>query len=186
MLPHPVIWHNGETPGMSSYNGFIPEDGIGVVVLTNAGENGVADFIGDTFMFMISNPSDYHEYTNISALGDDIRPSHPVSLYPESIADSRADCNYLTGSYQNNYYGTMNISNNSGSFIAELGPRPLRLNITPINSTVSLFRFMPQIQGVGPDGMLSGIPGPDGKAKTLQVEGLTSREHPPVEFSRIA
>jgi len=185
MLPHPVIWHNGETSGMSSYNGFIPEDGIGIVVLTNAGENGVADFIGDTFMFMISNPSDYHEYTNISALGDDIRPSPPVSPYPESVAGRRKDCDYLTGSYQNAYYGTMNITNNSGNFIAELGPRPLRLNMTPVNSTTCLFRFMPQIQGVGPDGMLSGVSGLDGRAETVQVEGLTSGEHPAVVFSRI-
>ncbi len=186
MLPHPVIWHNGETSGMSSYNGFIPEEGIGIVVLTNAGQNGVADFIGDTFMFMISNPSDYHEYTNISSLGNDIRPSPPVSPYPESGGDIRKDCNYLAGSYQNNYYGMMNITNDSGNFIAELGPRPLRLNLTPVNSTTFLFRFIPQIQGAGPDGMLSIESDVFGRTETVLAEGLTSEEHPPVVFSRIS
>jgi len=187
MLPYPVIWHNGETSGMSSYNGFIPEDGIGIVVLTNAGQNGVADFIGDTFMFMISNPSDYNEFTNISALGDDIRPSSPVLLYPDTAAGTWEEGYYLIGSYQNDYYGMMNITNRSGNFTAELGPRPLCLNLTPINSTTCLYRFSPQVMGVlGSDGIFSFIQGTGNRVEAVQVEGLTSGEHPPVIFTRVA
>jgi tetratricopeptide (TPR) repeat protein len=37
-----VIWHNGETGGFSSFLGFVPDEGRGVVVLTNSAE-GVDD-----------------------------------------------------------------------------------------------------------------------------------------------
>ncbi|HWQ64971.1 MAG TPA: serine hydrolase domain-containing protein, partial [Methanospirillum sp.] len=185
MLPHPVIWHNGGTAGMSSYNGFIPEEGIGIVVLTNAGENGIADFIGDTFMFMISNRADYHEFTNISTLGSDIRPTVPVSVYSE-VKPGIYDYPGFAGSYQNNYYGTMNIRNESGDFIAELGPRPLKLNLTPVNKTSCLFRFEPLIQNVSvPDGLFSFTYDAGNRVETISAQGLTNPEHPPVVFSRV-
>ncbi|WP_181391663.1 serine hydrolase domain-containing protein [Methanospirillum lacunae] len=186
MLPYPVIWHNGATAGMSSYNGFIPEEGIGIVVLTNAGENGVADFIGDTFMFMISNPTDYYEFTNISALGSDIRPTAPVSPY-SGVKPGTYDYSGLQGSYLNNYYGEMNIRNESGDFIVELGPRPLRLNLTPVNKTSSLFRFEPLIQNVStPDGLFSFTYNSDNKVETISAQGLTNPDRPPVIFSRVS
>jgi len=187
LLPHPVIWHNGGTAGMSSYNGFIQEEGIGVIVLTNAGENGVPDFIGDTFMFMISNPSNYDDFINISTIKKDIKPSYQPSSYPRPSIETSVDPGNFTGLFQNLYYGTMNISLNSSAIIAELGQRPLKLNLKPVNSTVYLFNFVPQISGIiKPDGIFSGVPGSDGRVDVIRVDGFTMPDHTPVLFSRIS
>ena len=81
----------------------------------------------------------------------------------------------------------MDISNESGDFIAELGSRPLRLNLTPVNKTSSLFRFEPQIQNVStPDGLFSYTYDAGNIVETISAQGLTNPYHPPVIFSRVA
>lgn len=182
-LPYPLIMHNGGTGGMGSSNGFIPEERIGVVILSNGGSEGGVETLVDAFLTMISDPSNAANVTNISNFGDYSGPSYPSSPYPEPSNNTIIDPGYLVGTYQNDYYGMMNISVDSGAFVAELGPRPLRMNLTPVNSTAYLFALTPQIKGLpNPDGLFSCSSGPDGRVSMITVLGLTLPEEPPATF----
>ncbi|HWQ67240.1 MAG TPA: serine hydrolase [Methanospirillum sp.] len=186
-LSHSIIWHNGGNQGIHAYNGFIPEEGIGIVILTNAGDTGVPEILGDGFLFQYcQKPTENFNYLNFTAMREFVKPQYPESLYPQPEDNFSIDLDNLSGTYQNSYYGEMKIYEESGDLYAELGQRPVRMRLTPVNETSYLFSLLPLNIGVpNPDGMFSFDVDPGGQASKITVLGLTMPEEPPYSFTRI-
>lgn len=49
-----VVWHNGGTSGIAAFVGFSPDQGVGLVVLTNLGHHNLADALGLQFFDLLS------------------------------------------------------------------------------------------------------------------------------------
>ena len=58
-----IIWHNGGTAGYRAFCGFVPEKKVGVVVLSNAGRQGVDDL---GIQMLESHPGFQQDRTEIS------------------------------------------------------------------------------------------------------------------------
>ncbi|MEW6279379.1 MAG: serine hydrolase [Candidatus Eremiobacterota bacterium] len=51
--PYPIVWHNGGTPGHRTMVAFVPEADLGIVILTNTGDNDLPDACAFRFFDMV-------------------------------------------------------------------------------------------------------------------------------------
>ena len=50
---HPIVWHNGGTPGHTTFVGMQPQDKLGVIILSNLGGTQMPDAVGIRFFDLV-------------------------------------------------------------------------------------------------------------------------------------
>jgi len=138
-----VIWHNGGTGGFGAFVGFSPEKHVGVVILTNEGNNGLPDSVGLwTFDWILGNPPvDYvaaafqRAKTKYEASEKTFaKPDHPRSFQPLTG---------LEGDFSNDSFGKASLANDGGSLVLTLKATGAQLALDPWDGDIFTTRILP-------------------------------------------
>lgn len=125
--PRPFVWHNGETFGIKSMAAFIPEEQLGIVVLTNlrgtkAPEGIVWDFFDAYFR---KKPRDWVNYFYEKQEKKRDQES-AVTLSSDTLPIA-----HYVGTYYNEVYGQARILEGKDHLILQVGPKSSSMALYP-------------------------------------------------------
>jgi CubicO group peptidase (beta-lactamase class C family) len=174
---HGVEWsHAGAfSAGARTLVHLIPDEQLGIVVLSNAFPTGVPEGIARTFfdlVFVGSPTRDWIAYANeIFEVGyrEMMKPSLAYATLPASQAPALPISAYL-GDYRNDYVGDAKVTESGGSLFLHLGPAGRRFPLTPF--TRDVFVYEPMAEAPKARLGVSFLIGPHGKASEVTVEDL--------------
>jgi CubicO group peptidase (beta-lactamase class C family)/pimeloyl-ACP methyl ester carboxylesterase len=161
--------------GAATYVNLVPDEQLGIVVLTNAYPMGIAEALGTIFVdtALYGKPTEdwfplYKKfYSDPAAIGT--VPGFDYSKPPTSPAPALKNEAY-TGKYANDFFGDISIVEKNGGLAIVQGPKN---QMSPMKH-YDRDTFTYQTQGenaVGRSGITFTI-GPDGKATQVLVENL--------------
>ena len=142
--PHSIIWHNGGTIGCKTMIAFIPQDEIGIVVLSNLISD-LPDTLAFRFFDLYYGKPDRDWSAEHLAKAKEAkkkeraaRPKRPASPTPPLALASYA------GRYQNAVYGTIDLTVQNGALEISIGPKKFKVTLDHIDKNtfaVSLPEF---------------------------------------------
>lgn len=139
-----AIWHNGGTLGFGAFIGFLPQKGLGIVVLTNQANGGFPDAVGLwTFDKLLGNPEkDYakekfDKLRNISAKEEERyrKPAHPRPAPPQES---------VVGKYKSAMLGTGSLVAMKDGLALTLETTGAKVTLTPFDGARFTFRLVPE------------------------------------------
>lgn len=123
--------------GAATHITFLPAEDLGIAVLTNAYPVGVAEGIAAEFLdlveygYVANNWLGYYAATFAEALGtNEPAPAAPAKPSAELPLASYA------GTYDNPYYGPVEITVAGDGLMATLGPKPVKVPLSPWEGNV--------------------------------------------------
>lgn len=152
-----------------------PAAKLGIVVLSNAQPIGAVETITAEFSDLATFGEIRHDYRAIfaKAFVPILAPSYGTEvdyLTPPANAQPALAAETYVGTYQNDYYGTLGISQEGGSYTLHLGPDQTAYPLTHYDRDT--FHFQPQGENAyGPSGVTFTI-GATGPAASVTVENL--------------
>ncbi|MEW6256627.1 MAG: serine hydrolase [Pseudomonadota bacterium] len=170
-----VIWHNGGTNGFGAHVGFLPDYKVGIVILSNLQNQGLADALAMTaYDLLIGNPPKDHvttalERAKAGAAKDDARFKRPAE--PRSGPDLSA----LSGTYENDMMGPAHLTAEGDRAVLAFADTGAKLALEPFDGAVFTarlvgegeFRAVIEMGGDEPLGFLAFEPDADGKLTRL-------------------
>ena len=173
--------------GVATYVHLLPGEQLGIVVLTNAYPIGFAEALGTTFVDLAlygRSTEDWFAlykkvFSNPAVLG--LSPGFDYTKAPSSPAPALKPETY-TGTYQNDFFGEISVSEQGGALAMIIGPRNTSFPLQHYDRDT----FTYQTEGENAVG-LSGVTftvGADGKATEITVENLNI--HGEGTFKRLA
>ena len=161
--------------GAATYVHLLPGEQLGIVVLTNAYPIGFAEALGTTFVDLAlygRSTQDWFAlykkvFSNPAVLG--LTPGFDYTKAPASPAAALKLETY-TGTYQNDFFGEISVSEQGGALAMIIGPRNKSFPLQHYDRDT----FTYQTEGENAVG-LSGVTftvGADGKATEITVENL--------------
>ncbi|MEW6386562.1 MAG: serine hydrolase [Thermodesulfobacteriota bacterium] len=175
--PYPLIWHNGGTSGHKTMVAFVPQAGVGIVVLSNLITNLPEALAFKFYDLYFQNPTkDWAK--EMTALEEKVREAQKLPQPPTPPAPPLPLDRY-TGAYQNDIYGQAKVSAQKDSLIVTLGPKQVQMTLRPWDRD----NFLGAIEGLtqpGEETKAAFKIGGDGRARSLLLDwdGET-------EFSRL-
>jgi CubicO group peptidase (beta-lactamase class C family)/pimeloyl-ACP methyl ester carboxylesterase len=164
--------------GAATYVHLVPDEQLGIVVLTNAYPMGIAEALGTIFLDTAlygKSTQDWFAlfkkfYSDPAAIGtvpgfDYSKP--PASRVPELKNEA------YTGKYVNDFYGEISIIENNGGLAIVQGPKNKTFPMQHYDRDTFTYETAGE-NGVGRSGVTFTI-GPDGKAVQVVVENLNVR-----------
>lgn len=170
-----VIWHNGGTNGFGAHLGFLPDYKIGIVVLSNLQNQGLADALAMTaYDLLLGNPPTDHvatafERAKAAAAKDEARFARPAQPRPAP------DLARLVGTYENDMMGPAHLAAESGRASLTFADTGAKLALEPYDGAVftarlvgeGRFRAVLEMGGDEPLGFLAFEPDADGALTRL-------------------
>jgi len=139
-----VVWHSGSTDSFGAFAGFLPDGDVGVVVLTNETNAGLADAIGEwLFDRLLGNP----EVDNVALRFDAAmarfeasetlfaRPANPRPL---------PDLASLAGDFANPIFGKVSVVEGGGALIVAVAATGARLRLAPWDAETFTVALTPE------------------------------------------
>ena len=168
--PYPIIWHNGGTQ-MKTMVAYVPEQKIGVVVLSNY-VTGLPELLAFRFLEQYAGkPAKDLSAEGLAALDKTlkekkakkpIQPKNPLSPMPLE--------NYA-GNYANDVYGTITVSVVGGKLAAVAGPKKVKITLNHWDRDAFAMRF-PMPDDDLETGFASFHANPEGKVTGVTFESL--------------
>jgi CubicO group peptidase (beta-lactamase class C family) len=178
---HGVEWsHAGAfSAGARTIAHLVPDEQLGIVVLTGAFPTGVPEGVVASFLDMVfeGKPSRdwvahwnelYDAHYGTGALKAAMAPYVPA---PSPLSPSLALPAYA-GTYANDYVGTATVEDTGPSLVLQLGAASHRYPLKPFNRDLFLYAAQPEAPG-----WLSAISftiGPDGKASKVTLDDFNA------------
>src|SRR6266496_2079919 len=164
--------------GAATYVGLVPNEQLGIVVLTNAAPIGLAEAIGTTFLdiALYSKPAQdwfalfKQVYSNPAAIGTVL--GFDYSKPPASPASALTNGTYV-GKYTNDYFGDISVVEKSGGLAIVQGPKNKAFPMKHYDRDTFTYETEGE-NAVGRSGITFTI-GPDGRANQVVVENLNVR-----------
>jgi CubicO group peptidase (beta-lactamase class C family) len=164
--------------GAATYVNLVPDERLGIVVLTNGYPVGIAEALGTIFLdtALYGKPTqDWFAlfkkfYSDPAAIGT--MPGFDYSKAPASPAPALKDGAYL-GNYTNNYFGGISIIEKDGGLAIVEGPKNKTFPMKHYDRDTFTYETEGE-NAVGTSGITFTI-GPDGKATHVLVENLNVR-----------
>ena len=162
---------------------MIPSEQLGIVVLTNAFPIGVPESLALTFIDTALNGKPACDYfpmlrkvfaKMMADKGFDYSKP-PVAVTPPARSDA------YVGTYTNDYFGDIQVSDRNGLLVFSRGPNKLTSRLTHYNRDV--FTYQPESENAPAKSGLVFTLGLDGKATAVSVEDLN--ESGQGEFKRV-
>jgi hypothetical protein len=126
-VPHSFVWHNGGATGTNSVVAFVPDAGLGVVVLCNL-ETMVpeilAQWVLDRYLGKEGRRYDRRLLIHRHHAADENAPAESSPALPWSA---------YTGRYHNPVYGEVAVSRREGGLVVTIGPRRTRLLLSHLS-----------------------------------------------------
>jgi CubicO group peptidase (beta-lactamase class C family) len=187
-----LVHHIGDfSSGFRTGVTLLPAAGLGIVVLSNAWPNALADAIPKAFFEIVERGESTEDWIGVFETQTAAGLAAVSALAPFPPGDAPADGPPLSldayiGSYTNGQLGEIAVREESGGLVLELGPLPTRLELTHWDRDVFTYPLPPSAEGllgklgvqflIGPSTrattMALGLPtvGPDSSALFTRVE----------------
>ena len=173
--------------GAATYVYLLPGEQLGIVVLTNAYPIGFAEGLGTTFVDLAlygSSTQDWFAlfkkvFSNPAMLG--LTPGFDYGKAPASPAAALKPEAY-TGTYRNNFFGKVSVSEQHGALAMIIGPRKESFPLQHYDRDTFTYQTAGE-NAVGLSGVTFTI-GSDGKATEMTVENLNIHGKAPSNVSR--
>ncbi|HSG69452.1 MAG TPA: serine hydrolase, partial [Planctomycetaceae bacterium] len=104
---HRVIWHNGGTPGHTTWVGLQPEHKLGLIVLSNLGDTQMPDAASFKFFSLVHN-SDEIDYSTMMKQNRSAAEVNPRAVQQEETLSS-PPASRLTGRYDTPALGEIKV-----------------------------------------------------------------------------
>ncbi|WP_164738560.1 serine hydrolase [Aquabacter cavernae] len=179
-----VIWHNGGTSGFSAHVGFLPDYGVGIVVLANLQNQGFPDALAMTaYDLILENPPTDHLSTALDKAKADAEQNAAAFVRPEQPT-ATPDLARLAGPYESAVLGPATLAVEGGRAVLTLADTSARIALEPFDGAVFIARLLPdgrfrsvmEMAGHEPMGFLAFAPDSNGKLTRLDwlyTEGQT-------------
>lgn len=182
-----VIWHNGGIDGMLSHQGFLPEENLGVVVLTNSDRNRLdaALFYRIVDSFLGEPVKDWSgtflaQAKEGQAQAEEARKKAEESRVPNTRPS--LDLTGYCGSYGNEMYGQAEVKSSGDKLVLYFNSKPMgaldhwhydtfKVNAEPLDS----LHFIELLD----DSMITFVLNAQGKAARMEIEDLDAFERAP-------
>ena len=122
--PYPIIWHNGGTSGAKNNLGFIPQERLGIVVLTNTTDTQLPEAL--TLQFFDIYYDSLNQDWSAKLLAQQKETEQALLAKTTPIKDPLPPLpleNY-TGEYSNKIYGKIHITKEGNDLKVAIGPSP--------------------------------------------------------------
>ena len=138
-----IVWHDGGTPGFGSYVGMVPDRKIGVILLTNEGNLGFPDVLGQWILDRIlGNPkvdyvaeklketkASFEKSTKLFAKPTGPRPFPPLPP--------------LAGKFVNPSLGEAAVATDGDALVMELQATGAKFKLVPWDGDIFIATLMP-------------------------------------------
>lgn len=139
-----TVWHNGGTLGFGAFIGFLPQKGLGIVVLTNQVNGGFPDAVGLwTFDKLLGNPEKDYAKEKLRKLHDTFekdearyrKPAHPQPAPPQGS---------VVGKYKSTMFGVGNVVAMNDDLVLTLEATGAKVKLTPFDGATFTFELIPE------------------------------------------
>lgn len=153
-----IIWHNGGTSGFGALIGFLPDKGIGIVVLTNEENKGFPTAVGLWALDkLLGNPEiDYAK--KFLAHAKEAEAKERELFKRPAAARPPPDFKAVVGDYASATLGPATISLADDLVTLTVKQTGARLRLEPFDGTVFTLRLIPQGRFAPVVAMLGGAP----------------------------
>ena len=133
-LGHKVVEHNGSIDGMYALVSMMPEENVGLVILTNINSThlpfALRSRIFDAYLGLPERDWSAEMLEAVNALKKQVE-ALKAEYEPKPIGGTKPSLplSEYTGTYANDLYGEIKILENNGNLVAELGPYAVRENL---------------------------------------------------------
>lgn len=138
-LPHPIIWHNGETSGNKTMVAFMPEAGVGIVVLSNLGTEMPEALAFKFFDLYCDNPPRDWSKEELAkrkkAEAQDQPPQRPASPSAPLALERYG------GTYSNPIYGRITVTPKQDKLYMVLGLHKQKVLLEPLDRDSFTFNW---------------------------------------------
>lgn len=165
--PHPITWHDGSTLGVYNVMAFIPEEKIGIVILTNTRNTQLA--LGLTLDFLdryLGNPDQKWSQQLLAKVKEE-QAKRP-EIKRRETSPPLPLTNY-TGTYHSPIYGDAVVKETANGLTLTLGAKKLQLPLTPWDRDI--FAFDWAIIQDAPSKVIF-IPDASGNYTTMQIDTI--------------
>lgn len=121
-IPCDMVWHNGGTSGCKTMIAIVPDGKIGIVVLSNLADSELPDSLAYKFFDMYFGKPDWDwsgEYLAKAKKQND-PANEPV---PRKILCLQWTLRIIPGTYSNDVYGEITVSEKDKGLIMTIGPK---------------------------------------------------------------
>lgn len=122
--PYPIIWHNGGTSGAKNNLAFIPQERIGIVVLTNTIEMQLPEALTMQFFDIYFGKADQDWSAQFLAKQKEMEHLLLSKNTPLKNPLPSLPLENYTGEYHNKIYGKIQISVDGKDLKVAIGPKP--------------------------------------------------------------
>ncbi|MFZ3147549.1 MAG: serine hydrolase [Methanothrix sp.] len=170
--PYSIVWHNGGSFGHHSMVAFMPDEDIGIVILSNSAA-GLPEIL--TYWFFdryFGNPqTDYsNESVIVSLMLENLtnsnKPKRPQPFDPPLPLER------YEGNYSSEMYGPISITAKQSHLLATMGPRKLQNFLYPWNRDM-FFTHVPEFMNI--TGFAAFRLDTNGKPEYLEMTGFIER-----------
>jgi CubicO group peptidase (beta-lactamase class C family) len=167
------VQHIGDfSSGFRTGVSLLPAVGLGIVVLSNAWPNSLADAIPKAFFETVERGESSADWVGIyeERTAQGLAALSAAAPFPQGDApgdDPPLPLDAYTGTYTNQLYGNIAVQNDNGGLVLELGPLPARMELEHWDRDVFTYPLPPSgevlLGKLGVEFMI----GPAGTATTL-------------------
>jgi len=182
-----IIWHNGGIDGMLSHQGFLPEENLGVVVLTNSDRSRLdaALFYRIVDAFLGEPVKDWSQSFLTQAKEGEAKAEEARKKAEESRVPNTQpslDLAGYCGAYENDMYGTAEVKKEADKLIFSYNSKPMgtlgHWHYDTFKVSARAFGSL-RFEELLEDSLITFILNAEGKAGRMEVEGLDVFERAP-------
>ncbi|MGB0112787.1 MAG: serine hydrolase, partial [Ilumatobacteraceae bacterium] len=154
---------------------IVPGQDLGVAVITNGQPVGLAEATADTVIDMIIAGEPTRDWlAGYTGLFAGLFASETPTDWSEPVADPAPPATLSTyvGTYANDYYGPMVVTESSGVLVMTLGPDGMTFELTPLDGDTFLFT-PPGENSLGPTGIVFDVDGEQATSVTSEFYDMT-------------
>ena len=139
-----VIWHNGGTTGFGAHIGFLPDKDVGVIVLSNQGNQGFPDALAKwVYDRMCGNRPIDHMANALETARSNYAAEEALYRRPADAKPSPLGA-VLTGAFVSSPLGKATLRAEGDRLVLELENTGAQLGLEPFDGDVFTVRLLPQ------------------------------------------
>jgi CubicO group peptidase (beta-lactamase class C family) len=182
-----IIWHNGGIDGMLSHQGFLPEENLGIVVLTNSDRNRLdaALFYRIVDSFLGEPVKDWSQIFLTQAKEGEAKAEEARKKAEESRKPNTKpslDLAAYCGVYENEMYGSVEVKREADKLVFSLNAKPMGTLDHWHYDTFKVGPLPPGSPGLGgllEDTLVTFVLNAEGNVTRLEIEDLDVFERAP-------
>lgn len=157
MPASPVLFHSGATGGFRSMVLLVPDQDLGIVILTNNGLSELPDVLAWQFYarYYGNSTLDLAGLMQSSAeahVEETVNPTLPVPASPQPSLPLAS----LAGMYHNDIYGNVQVAEDAGALNVTIGPREVELHMVHRDGNTFILPASEFFTGIASFGVDSG------------------------------